>query len=112
MSVEPADRVRVPFSPGPIGRVVRLLLGLGLLQLVPSLILLMADGFSGWPADGDTELFIGIALTAWLAPSVYDIGLTRSLGHGWHGVAFAGAAAAAAGGAIAACRARQRRTGC
>lgn len=95
MSAREAEPARVPHLPGPIGRVARLVFGVGLAQLVVSLVLLMVDGFSGWPEDGDVDLAIGIGLTLWLAPTIYDIGLQRSLGHGWHGVAIAGGGVAA-----------------
>lgn len=97
MTLESVPQPRIPYLPGPVGRVVRLLLGVALANLVLSLVDLMVDGFSGWPEGGGADVFVGIVITVWLAPTVWDIGLGSALGHGWHGVAAGGAALAAAG---------------
>lgn len=91
----------LPLRPGPIGRIVRLALAVVLADLVVTLIGVLADGFSGWPGGRVVELLLGISLTLWLAPTVWDVGLGRSLGAGWHAVAVAGAAMAAMGGLLA-----------
>lgn len=95
MSVGIAPHSRTPYLPGPIGRLVRLGLGVALAGLVIGLIELMADGFTGWPDAGGLDLFAGVFLTVWLAPTVWGIGLGRSLGHLWHAVGAAAVGATA-----------------
>lgn len=72
----------VPHRPGPIGRIVRLVLGLLVLQAAAGAAIMLLDGVSGLPA-ADSGMAIATGIAAWLTPTVYDVGLGTSLGNRW-----------------------------
>lgn len=79
----------VPYLPGPVGRFVRLALGLLVTQSAVGAIGMLADGVSGLPDVGDQGLVIAIAIAAWLTPAVFDIGLGTAYGNRWRAAALA-----------------------
>lgn len=93
-----ATSTSVPYRPGPIGRIVRLILGLLVLQAAIEAVLRLVDGVSGFPGTDDVGLLVAIVVAAWLTPTVYDIGLGTNHGNQWRLVAAAGIGAAALGG--------------
>ena len=92
MSIDAAD---VPYRPGPVGRIVRLVLGLLAAQAAVGAGLALVDGVSGAPDLADTGLVVAVVIAAWLTPTVYDIGLGTSHGNRWRLLAAAGIAASA-----------------
>lgn len=88
----------VPFLPGPIGRTVRLVLGVLVVQSAWDSLAALVDGVGGLPDASDTGLVIAVGIGAWLTPNVYDIGLRRDLGWRWRIFVLAAIAAAGAVG--------------
>lgn len=87
-----AHATGVPYRPGPIGRIARLLLGLLVIQAAGGAVLALIDGVSGPPDTDDTGLLIAIGIAACLTPAVYDIGLGTNHGGRWRVLAAAGIA--------------------
>lgn len=94
-----ADPDAVPYRPGPVGRVVRLVLGLLCLQSAIGAVVALVAGVSGPPATSDTGLVVAIVVAAWLTPAVFDVGVGRQYGNWWRLAVGIGIALAAAGGA-------------
>lgn len=90
----------VPHRPGPVGRVVRLGLGLLTLQAAVGTMLALIDGPSGGPDLDDTGLVIATGIAAWLTPTVYDIGLGTDHGNRWRLLAAVGIVSATGAGAL------------
>ncbi len=85
----------IPHLPGPVGRMVRLALGLLVIQSAVGAVLALIDGVTGLPDGEDSGLIIAIVIATWLTPTVYDIGLGTDHGNRWRLVAGAGVAGAA-----------------
>lgn len=85
----------IPYRPGPIGRLVRLVLGVLCTQSAVGAGMSLIDGVSGFP-DGGDGLLIAAGVAAWLTPWVYDVGLGMSLGGRWRMLVAGGLVAAAA----------------
>lgn len=77
----------IPYLPGPVGRIVRLVLGLLTIQSSAGAVLELIDGVSGAPSADDTGFVIAVVIAAWLAPPVYDLGLGTDHGNRWRLVA-------------------------
>lgn len=93
-----AGTAGVPHLPGPVGRTVRLALGIVSLQAAVGAVLALVDGVSGPPRTSDTGLVIAALIAFWLTPSVFDVGLGTRLGNGWRLAVAGGIALSAAVG--------------
>ena len=95
-----AATVPVPHLPGPLGRLVRLGLGVLVLQSAVDAVLELGAGVSGPPSTDDSGLVIAAVIAAWLTPTVYDIGLGTDHGNRWRLLAAAAIGASTLAGLV------------